>query len=334
MKEYGELRKQESELRERTPLPPLPFSYEQTHDPKKAAYRERRALGAGKDILHFTDAEILAFVKEKREERDWFTAEYWRKKGMPFEHAECVIGTRTITLYNYNFEKPLSDEHIERMIHALREFTSRFPEVLERIEWILIDDYQLPSEFGDPQRYPTNGRALSEWRVFQLYPRGMNFFPHRITRVSNFEGTLAHELGHFIQHEFIDEWGEKFLWAFTDDYPDEWEHREVPDGSRRPHSKKTGEMAPRGLFPLQPEQYVNYYARQSVREDIAESIAAYIYDPEFLKRISPEKFAIIERHDAKKSRPKITVRRRAREEIALPEIKQEIIRYFIAEPES
>lgn len=92
-------------------------------------------------------------------------------------------------------------------------------------------------------------------------------------------------------------------------------------------------MSPQGLFPLQPDSCVNFYARQNMGEDIAESMVAYIYDPDFLKTISPEKFTILERHDANNPRQEVTAQRVPKDEIKLPEVKPELVYYYIKEPE-
>ncbi len=91
-------------------------------------------------------------------------------------------------------------------------------------------------------------------------------------------------------------------------------------------------MSPQGQFPLQLDQCVTYYAKQNMNEDICDSMVAYIYDPNLLKTISPDKFAILEAHDAKQEKPAVTVNRVAKDQLALPEVKPETIKYHIKEP--
>lgn len=265
----------------REALPPLPFTYERVYEPTQAEYRQRRVpLGIGsRGKKPYTDEEILQMVKRDRESKDWFTSEQWRNKGMPAEQIEFALNGRQITVYNYNQEKLFTDEHVERAKRVFQELVSRFPQIIDQIRWVLIDDYQLPSAFGDPEKYPTNGLAYSFWQAFRLYPRGMELIPHRVTAATNFDGTLVHELTHLIQSQFEPEWGRKFKWAYCldEEYKDEWETKPSPDGSmKRLFNKKTGEMSPQGLFPLQPDNCVTFYAEQNMGEDIAESMVAYI----------------------------------------------------------
>lgn len=121
----------------------------------------------------------------------------------------------------------------------------------------MIDDKQLPSALGDPEKYPTNGMAYAQWHAFQFYPRGTELFPYRVPTVTNFEGVFSHELTHLIQNEFETEWKEKFQWEYCWNHEDDWEVRSIPDGtSKRWFNKQSGEMSPQGQFALQPDQCV------------------------------------------------------------------------------
>lgn len=319
-------------------LPPLPFTYERTFDPKQAAYQEwriSRISFAGKKNEPKTDDQIVEAVKRQREGTDWFLSEYWRKKGLPQEQLEFLVGEQPITIYNYSQEKPFTDEHVVRMQKALGELASRFPQVVDKIRWILIDDIAHASGFGDPENYPLNGDAMSQWHAFRYLPRGMELIPHRVQATSNFEGTFIHEMTHLIDRDFEDEWGEKFKWNYCIDSPDEWETRPTPDGKdKKFFNKQTGEMSPQGQFSLQPDQSVTHYARQNMGEDICDSMVAYVYDPDLLKTVSLDKYDILARHDAKKPHPEVTIKRVPKEEIKLPEIKPETIHYYIEEPEA
>jgi len=316
-------------------LKPLPFTYQKTENPEEARYREWRVspvVFEGQKNEPRSDEEIVQSVQKQHEEKQWYTFEYWRKKGLPAEQLKFTIDGRQITLYNFNSEKPFTDEHLKRIKRVFEEIASRFPKILDEVRWILIDDVQPPSLLGDEELYPTNGTAMREHRAFRLMPRGMLLTPHRIKATSDFEGTLVHELGHLIQKDFEEEWRRQFGWAYCFDHEDEWEVRQTPSGEHKWFNKKTGEMAPQGQFPLQPDQCVTYYARQNLGEDICESLVAYIYDPDLLKRVSPAKFSILARHDAKGEEPTISAQKVPTAEIQLPEIKPETIYYFIQEP--
>lgn len=317
-------------------LTPLPFAYKRTNDPEKASYREWRVSPVsikGRENKPRTDEEILEFVRKQHEGKRWYTLEYWREKGLPTEQLELIINDRQITVCNYNREKPFTDRHINRAKEVFGQLAARFPQILNEVRWLLIDNVQPPSLLGDDELYPTNGVATREHQVFRLMPRGMELFPHRIEATSNFEGTLVHESAHLIWDEFEDEWREKFRWEYCFDHKDDWEFGLTKAGERKWLNKQTGEMSPQGEFPLQPDKCVNFYARQNAKEDICESLVAYVYDPELLKRVSPEKFGILQRHDAKQETPDISVRRVPEAEIKLPEIKPETVFYFVQEPE-
>lgn len=317
----------------KTELTPLPFKYERTFDPSKARYSWRR-VNTLQDQLPQTDKELAEATKFYKKDENWFFQDYWREKGQPQEQLEYDVNGKPITLYNFCKEKPFSDEHIELLKEAIQQLSSRFPRALDEIRWILIDNNPQASIYGDPEKFPLNGQARGTWRTFRFTPRGTEFTPHRIEAVSNFEGTFVHETSHLIQNDFLKDWSELFQWEWCQDHMDQWEFRTPPDGSKKKlFNKETGEMAPQAQFPLQPEQCINYYAKLSREEDICESIVTYIYDPELLKTVSPDKFEILARHDAKNPLPKITAIRVSKDQIELPEIKPETVYYFIREPQ-
>lgn len=231
-------------------LPPLPFKYERTHAPEQAAYRERRV-----SLMSFegvpnepkTDQEIIEMIKRKREEKDWFTSEDWRGKGLPEEQIEFQVNGKSITVYNWNKEKPFTDEHIQRAQKAFQELASRFPQITDQIRWVLIDNKQEASAFGDPEKYPVNGHVMRGRGAFQLLPRGMELMPHRVAKASNFEGTFVHESTHLIEQEFKPEWKQQFKWEQCIDHKDEW-------GSKTNSRWKAGEV-------VQQTNWGNVYQR-------------------------------------------------------------------------
>ncbi|MBI3620262.1 hypothetical protein HY214_03925 [Candidatus Roizmanbacteria bacterium] len=189
-------------------LPPLPFTYIKTDDRSRAQIRDVGALFQAENEPQRvrTEEEILAGVRRKKEGQNWYTDEYWRKKGTPQEQIDIYLNGRTITVYNYNKETPFTDEHLARAIGVFQKIAASFPQILDKIQWVLIDDMAEPSLFGDPEKYPANGKFMEQQKAFKMYPRGMSFAPHRISAVSNFEGTLGHELAHSLEGEFKVEW--------------------------------------------------------------------------------------------------------------------------------
>lgn len=93
-------------------------------------------------------------------------------------------------------------------------------------------------------------------------------------------------------------------------------------------------MSPQARFPLQPEQCVTDYAKQNLSEDICESITAYVLKPELLQQASLKKFEILKSHDAKIEKPEVSFRVTPKDQIQLPEVKPELVYYFIKEPEA
>lgn len=315
-------------------LPPLPFTYIKTDVESDAEEKVwRNVMGIR------SDEKLLQEIKDRKEDSAWYISEQWRKKGIPTEQIELQIGEKRITVYNFNKDKRFTDEHLKKLCEILKRFAEHFPSVINILRWILLDNKQQRSAFGDETYYPLNGSTQFKWQSFTMQPRGMEFSPHRITKVTNFEGTLVHELSHLIDYDFYDEWTDIVRWKHVTDLKGEergeWEQRKTPDfDMERFYNKKTGEMAPNGQIPMQPEQCVTNYAKINDFEDFCESMVAFFYDPELLKRVSPEKFEIIQKHDAKKPAPKITFRRIPKDQIKLPEIKPETVYYYVKEPEN
>lgn len=321
---------------ETTPiLPPLPFTYERTYERDKAEidiYRANPWKFSGLSGVR-TDAEAVYLVDKDKRNREWFTTDEWRKKGKPHEQFEFTFGNgKQITLYNFNKELSFTPEHERQATAVLGLLASRFPKALEKIRWILIDDHQGPSGLGDNELYPTNGSGMPQWHAFLFRPRGLELIRHRVSAATNFEGTLAHELTHLFEDDFRREWQEHFRWALCDNNHEDWESRTPPTGAgKRWFNKHTGEMAPQGQFPLQPEKCINYYAKINVAEDICESMVAYLYDPESLKKISPEKYEILARHDAHGPKVEVSIRKVPKDQIELPEVKPQTVYYYVKE---
>ncbi len=315
--------------------PALPFKYIRTLDPDKADYKKWRISptdNSEKNKNSKTNREILDMVIQEHENKKWFTSAYWREKGIPNEQIEFKIQGKTITIYNWNKNKPFTDSHLQKAKSALAELMGRFPKISAHLKWILIDDNQIKSAFGDPINYPLNGSAMRGLKAFRILPRGMEFFPHRLEKVSNFEGTFVHEATHLIRHLFEDDWSKKFAWDYCVENQNKWGIKPTPDGTTNKwFHKKTGEMSPDGQFPLQPDQCVTFYARQNISEDICESMVAYIFDREHLRQISISKLNIFQKHNSRKAKPTIKYIRIPKEKIKLPRIKSRNIYYYIHE---
>lgn len=298
-------------------LPVLPFEIEFVNKEEDAQYIRDRI----EKIYDFesdtycegekkNDSQInkeIEEIKELHKEKKWFTTDNYRRK-RPNEQVEFSINDKNITFYNFNKEKELSESHIEKIKNVFKEMTERFPGSLNNIDWVLIEEIQQPSLSND-ERFPLNGLAEKDMRCLKIMPRALDIDKtHRVEGVLNFEGTLVHEVGHFIEDRFLEEWRKHYQWR----------------------EKREGEIAPGDKYPVQPNECIDDYAKKDEQEDICDSLVAYIYNPKRLKEISPKKFSIIESIENKeKKRSKVSSIRIDKSEIKLPEIKAEIIKVFL-----
>lgn len=317
-------------------LPPLPFIYEKVIDPEEAEFKMRRISSVmvnNEPNKAFTDKQILANIEDRKKETEWFYQDYWREKGKASEQIELKVDVNPLTLYNFDKNNSFDDEKLSSLTKAISQLGRHFPEALSQLRWILVDDTQQKSIYGDTQKFPTNGQVVHGTNAFRFFPRGTRIdIRHRIPQASVLEGTFVHETAHLIQRNFYEDWTKKFQWKYCDEFPDDWEYRTPPEGGDRyPFNKLNNEMMPQYQFPLQPESCVNYYAKLSLEEDIAESITAYIYNPDLLQKISPEKFQILGNHDRRKIDGDITTIRIAANAIHMPELKSTTITYYIQE---
>lgn len=317
----------------RNELPPLPIEYVRVFDEKGADYIERlipRVVFTDIPPRTRTPAQALEDIRKMNEEKQWYTEKYWREKGVPHEQINFRVNDKPIVVYNYHGSLKFSDEHIQKTHKAFEVFFSKFPQAIDRMKWLLIEDAQPDSLLGDEQQYPTNGHAYREQQMFKLYPRGMEFFPHRIQKASNLEGTIVHELTHLIDAEFREEWEKKYQWGrcWQDRYKDAWESRKTNSGHKKWFHKVTGWMAPQGEFPLQPDECITEYAKQNVFEDICEGVVAYVFDPDGLMRVSECKYDMISHHD-RKTTAHVQYERVPATDISLPAVEPQTVRYYL-----
>ena len=314
----------------------LPFTYQRVNDPDKAdykKYRKNRIVWEGEEPEKYTDEQIIESVKHEKEFEEWYTSPYWRAKGLPYEQVDLRIGEeRKITMYNYDDENELTEEHLESAKRIIEKLSGSFPQVLDIVKNILINDKQDPSIFGDQVKYPLSGLTELGWKIFKMMPNGMSFKEYRVPGVKHFEGVFMHELTHLLEKDLIKIWKENFTWLSWKDAPEDYEMRRSPDGSNMyPFNKTTGEMLGKYEFPLEADQCLNYYAKLNWQEDSCESMVAYFYNPELLKRISPKKFEILESLDKKSKTHKVNYKRVPGENISLPHIEPQTVTYYIEE---
>lgn len=316
-----------------------PFVYTRVFNKDQAQFREFRiprirSVTDPPDIQR-TDHEILNNISAEVEGSEWFYSNYWREKGNPIDQIEFDIKGKKITFFNFNRDLPFAERYVDEALSVLVEYSRRFPQALDRLKWILLDDAQQPSFYGDSENYPLSGTTDRPRSLIHLFPRAISQEPYRISTVSRFSGVLAHELTHLIDEEFVfSGWQDHYRWGRCADKPEEWELREVPDGGRKAYfNKETDKMSLAYLYPLQPEECVTEYGSHSIRDDICESVVAYIFDPDLLKRVSPTKFDIVSAFD-QNSEPKLGFARPlAPEDVRIPEIQPRLVKFYIQEPE-
>ncbi len=303
-------------------LPPLPFTYERTEDEEEAQFTIEVP-----DI----NGDNSWFAKNRKEKSQWYYAPEWRKKGLPQEQIELTVeGKGQITIYNFNHETQLTDEHLKITEEVLAEMVSRFPETINRLRYILINDKR-----GDPVWVGEDEADCSaithiHQQTVEFYSKGMDIEnPYPNSSAGRFKSVLIHEITHLIQKKFRKDWDEKFSWITLRNSSD-WETQSGPNGETIYVHKVTGEKVVNKMyFPNEPEQCVSKYAETDIGEDICESMVAYLNSPERLRKISPDKYDILARYDASLPRPEINAQRVANEEISLPEIKPELVKYYV-----
>ncbi len=230
--------------------------------------------------------------------KPWYEQSYWKAKGEPQERVVLNFADSKTTVVNFNKDIQF-EKYRERATQAMKDFGAKFPNALAKLKWILIRDFQ-----GEPiyEGFQVNGITLQRTAegTMVLEPRAFGDIPHRIARVQNFEGTLAHELGHQVDTEFFDEW--RKFWPDVFNEQDNWildKRKGVPFTELNPPTHKvTGQVATtESQYLADPQQCVTEYAKTKPVEDICESLVAYMYDPELFEAKSPEKFELIRTHD-------------------------------------
>lgn len=297
------------------PLSQLPFTYTEVSDPEQADIVIRKF-----EIQE--DLTPLMKAHERKEQQEWFTSSYWRKKGRPLEQFTTTIGDQSISTYNFDQTHPLFDEHITDINQVLSRAFSLFPQLQQYLSWILIDNNQHYNRTGEPAL----GKTYKKNKMFCYYPAGMDLQTYRIPGMTTFAGVPAHELGHLIQESFLNEWRKEFPWHDCEDNED-WIYDEEIDHYR---NKVTGKSVFKSWYPIKANECVSDYAAAIEEdEDFAESFAAYINNPQYLQNVSPKKFAILDNTANKKIACLTSTTAVTSDKISLPEIKPETVRFCV-----
>jgi len=210
----------------------------------------------------YNEAEII-FANEKRSKTEvednlrvrlaadhWWLQDYWHNKNIK---EQVIINLGDIEFSIYNFGEQLSSEQIEQIKSIFLLFSSfKNSKMFEKVKAVLIDDVQLINQNTGEA---ANGYGAGD-KAIKLYPNAFKLIEHRVSGVSNLEGTVIHELSHSIGSEFEKEWSERFGWK----------------------QRKNAEKLPNGLYSTEYnndlDKCVTEYAKINSKEDICESMVA------------------------------------------------------------
>ncbi|MFQ5953239.1 MAG: hypothetical protein ACE5JK_07550, partial [Candidatus Omnitrophota bacterium] len=208
-------------------------------------------------------------IKNRIRRENWWFQSSWAKRGLPGEQISISVGDHVVDVYNWN--EPLSEEQISIMTDILHRFSViAGGEAVKKCRYILIDNVpKINIKSGEE----LNGAGIPFGEGIILYPNALRPIQHRIKGVSNFEGTLIHELTHKLQEittdagmMLLNEWQKKFGW----------------EKSASPIPLPGGLVA--DMKAADPSRCVSNYALLEPKEDLCESMVAAIKNPGVLDR--------------------------------------------------
>src|SRR3989344_9571385 len=202
-----------------------------------------------------TEDQLISHATREIEKGRWWLWEYWEKKGLPKEQIELTDGIHSLTLYNFQ-EMPISDLQLEKIQGILQVFaTIKEGIIFDEVKYILLDDVQ---GMNDKSGEPTNGYGPANSNAVTLYPNALRDVRNRVTdKVTNLEGTLAHEMTHgfpgmiFEGEMFFNIWTKLIGWRISE------ERRVLPGGAI-------------SIWETDFSKCVNEYAQSDPEEDICE----------------------------------------------------------------
>lgn len=282
-----------------------------------------------------TDEDHQRSLNKYLDQRCWWKQDYWKEQGQPVEQVDIKLDEKKVTIYNFSKEKSLTDQHLNQVRSTLIALAQHFPISLDQLSYILIRSGVQNSAWGDNVRFPNNGSAFDLEKMLSLSEMALELFPHRIQAASNWEGTVAHETGHLIE-KFFRKNGEGFTWPTWDinceSEPKRYIKRRSPDGTKDQYFDLVNSLyVPTGRLPSGPDQFVTDYARLNASEDFCDSLVAYLFDPELLKKISKGKYKSFEAQDRRRvDVPLVEINRIPGNLIGLP-TNPEPLKYFVIE---
>lgn len=168
-----------------------------------------------------TELQIKQLIKEKLHEHFWWCSLKWQEKGHPLELMRLNLASgRTIELYNWF--RPLSEQEIQDLSEAVNLFASIAEgKAIKSLGYILINNEQpvWTLETGDAVNgYGRITGRRDRYDGIQLFPNAFSG-THRAAKMSNFKGTVIHELTHHIAAiggDLYNEWIDSFEWEAKD----------------------------------------------------------------------------------------------------------------------
>lgn len=208
-----------------------------------------------------------------------------------------VVSTEVGNVGVFNFSEPLKEKHIEelkKVFEIFDGFKEKSP--LKTFKYIFLKNENSQTKLSTGEEM--SGYANTQTGLLTVFLEGQKLTPHRIPEVSNFKGTLIHDLAHGFSPELFQSWQEKFGWVLTED-KDKWAKSIFYENN-------------------QQEKCINEYAKTSPQEDFCESVVAAIVAPQ---RLNPEKLEFFKENIFGNGEGNSKVKIEKREEINLPKFK-------------
>lgn len=235
----------------------------------------------------------ICITKEQLDDapKDWATT-HLESKGKPVWTRTVDIDGHLIELTNYNADFEFTETHDQELRDFVRQARQFNPELIANFKRLIFDDFQPPSRYVDEEKFPGSGTILGDGVL--LYKRGVRTdIRHRTGKVSNFQGTIAHECFHHIQGNYLDSWKEDFDWHYVGENMEDWEP--LPGYRAKTfRNKKNGRIAYGERYTNRPELCVTDYASRAWDDDLADSGVVALFEPTRLELICPQKLVFLQ----------------------------------------
>lgn len=233
----------------------------------------------------------VKFDHSVKPKKNWLESSL-ESKGKPLWEGTITINGHEIRLVNYDEKFEFTPTHEAELTDFITRADTLNPQLMGRFKRLIFYDEQPPSRYKDETKFPSNGTNMEDGSIV-LFKRGhQTDIRHRTGKISNFQGTIAHECFHFLNNDYKDMWKEAFGWHSFREFPDDWEFEE--GFFKNTHrNKKTGWIAYEGQFTLHPEQCVTDYSKITWDDDFADSGVVALFEPEKLNEICPQKLTFI-----------------------------------------